>query len=116
VDFDASLLPILNTSLMAVALVLFMRGDILPRRVYEEMITRVVTEVATRVVASVRDMLDEWEQDTISREARVHWETSKLQRENQALVEELEWDSALMRKPRDKGGTDDEQDKIDAGT
>jgi hypothetical protein len=44
---------------LVVTVVMFMRGDLLPRRVYEELTTRILNDLCTRVLGGVRDVIRE---------------------------------------------------------
>jgi len=46
-------------ALLFVNLWLLLRGDILPRRVYEDLTRRILKELCTQVVESVRDVIRE---------------------------------------------------------
>lgn len=42
---------------------MFLKGEILSRRVYEEMTQKVVTEIATRIITEITVLLEEWRND-----------------------------------------------------
>lgn len=71
---------------------MFIRGDLLSRKVYEKLteniIERVVAQVGTQIVGGVQQLLRDWEAGEVDR----------LQTERDHLVEELEWKSPMMRK------------------
>jgi fumarate reductase subunit D len=46
-------------AVMFVILWLLLRGDILPRKVYEDLTTRILNELCTRVVEAVRELREE---------------------------------------------------------
>jgi len=46
-------------ALMFINLWLLLRGDILPRRVYEELTTRILKDLCREVIEGVRDMIRE---------------------------------------------------------
>ncbi len=44
---------------LVITVIMFMRGDILPRKVYEELTTRILNELCTRVLDGIRDVIRE---------------------------------------------------------
>lgn len=75
------------TGILAVVVILFVRGEILSRLVYEKLteqiVARVVGEISSRILAGMTEMLHEWE------DQRLAVEVERLKQERDRLAEEL---------------------------